>query len=150
MNDPKTVRWMLSFWHPEGGWRNELDFPTVAFWHPDRESAREEAARVLVELREKRGDRRDWVAAGHPDPIEVGVGRHPGGQWILRYKDLRRGDDENGTGLLLGEADTRSTDKMTGPTKSAAGAWRGLIDGEELKRTLYEARRTGSRAESGP
>ena len=28
---------------------------------------------------------------------------------------------------------------------STAGAWEGKIDGEGLKRTLYEARRTGSR-----
>lgn len=30
-------------------------------------------------------------------------------------------------------------------TKSAAGGWKGLHDPEELKRTLYEARITGSR-----
>ena len=30
-------------------------------------------------------------------------------------------------------------------TMSSAGALKGKIDGEELKRTLYEARRTGSR-----
>ena len=38
--------------------------------------------RVLREL-EERGDKRDWKAVGHPDPIEVGLGQRPGGQWIL-------------------------------------------------------------------
>ena len=109
---------MVSFWHPDGRRRDESDFPKVEFWHPDRQSAREEAARVLIELREERNDTRDWVAAGHPDPLEVGAGRHPGGQWILRYSDLRR---------------------------EAAGAWQGITDGEDMKRMLYEARRTGSR-----
>ena len=28
-------------------------------------------------------------------------------------------------------------------TKSAAGAWKGLVDGEKLKREIYEARRRG-------
>ena len=135
---PKTVRWMVVFWHPDGDARGESDFPEVTFWHPDRRSARQEAARVLTELREERGDTRGWVAAGHPDPSEVGAGRHPGGQWILRYRDLGRGSDE--------AVDTRSANNGIRRTKSAAGAWRGIIDGEELKRTLYEARRTGSRA----
>ena len=39
-------------------------------------------ARVLQELKE-RGDDRHWKAAEHPDPREVGAGRHPGGRWIL-------------------------------------------------------------------
>ena len=147
MNDAKPVRWMLSFWHPGGRRRDESDFPEVAFWHPDRQSAREEAARVLIELRETRNDTRDWVAAGHPDPLEVGAGRHPGGQWILRYSDLRRGGGENGTGSPQGEADSRGADKGTTRTRSAAGAWQGITDGEEMKRMLCEARRTGSRAE---
>ena len=112
---------MLSFWHSHGGWKDESDFPKVEFWHQDRTHAREEAARVLIELREEREDTRDWVAAGHPDPFEVGAGRHPGGQWILRYQDLRR---------------------------EAAGDWQGITDGEDMKRMLYEARRTGSRVES--
>ena len=139
---------MVSFWHPDGSKRDEVGFPSVKFWHPDRESAREEAARVLMVLREERGDDRDWVAAGHPDPFEVGAGRHPGGQWILRYRDLRRdGGDGRGAGLRQDEVPTRPTDKILKRTKSAAGAWRGNIDGEVLKQTLYEARRTGSQAE---
>ncbi len=137
MNNAKPVRWMLSFWHPNGGWKDESDFPKVEFWHPDRRSARQEAARVLTELWEERGDRREWVAAGHPDPFEVGAGRHPGGQWVLRYGDLGRGGEAMGT---------QSANNGEKRTRSAAGAWRGIIDGEELKRTLYEARRTGSRS----
>ena len=112
---------MVTFWHSDGRSRDEYDFPEVDFWHPDRTSAREEAARVLIELREKRKDPRDWIAAGHPDPREVGAGRHPGGQWILRYEDLRR---------------------------EAAGDWHSATDGEEMKRVLHEARGTESRAES--
>ena len=150
MNDTKTVRWMVSFWHPDGGSRDESDFPEVAFWHPDRESAREEAARVLIELREERADGRDWVAAGHPDPFEVGAGRHSGGQWILRYEDLRRGDDANGASLMEGGAAARRADRRPKRTKPAAGAWQGIIPGEEVKQMLYEARRTGSRAEPAP
>ena len=30
-------------------------------------------------------------------------------------------------------------------SRAAVGAWKGKIDGEELKRTLYEARISGSR-----
>ena len=131
MAETKAVRWMLSFWHPEGAARDEANFPPVEFWHPDRESARAEAARVLIELREERGDTRDWTAAGHPDPYAVAAGRHPGGQWILRYRDLQR-RDENGA-VAFGGDGRRPT--------SAAGVWREVVDAEALKRTLSEARR---------
>ena len=92
-----SARWMVSFWHPEGRARDEVDFPKIALWHSDEKTAKAEAVRVLVELVEERGDNRDWVAAGHPDPLEVGAGRHRGGQFILRYQDLGRdnGDDGN-------------------------------------------------------
>ncbi len=33
-------------------------------------------------------------------------------------------------------------------SRAAVGAWKGKIDGEELKRTLYEARMSGSRDQS--
>ena len=135
MNNHRPVRWMVSFWHPEGDSRDEPDFPKVELWHADKRNARVEAARVLIELRESRGDDRDWVAAGHPDPLEVGAGRHTGGQWILRYEDLKKGDAAS---KLLAQ------ERLPG-TNSAAGAWKGIIDGEELKRTLSEARRTRSR-----
>ncbi len=85
---PQAVRWMLQFWHSEGTDRDESSFPEVSFWQPDEETARKEAARVLIELAEKHGDNRDWAAVGHPDPFAVGAGQHPGGQWILRYGDL--------------------------------------------------------------
>ena len=126
---------MVSFWHPKGHSRDDPNFPEVEFWHSDKRSARAEAARVLIELREGRGDEREWVAAGHPDPLEVGAGRHIGGQWILRYDDLENGDP----------ASKLPAKERLGGMKSAAGAWRGIIDGEELKRTLSEARRSGSR-----
>ena len=137
MNNYEPVRWMVSFWHPEGGNKEEPDFPRVEFWHPDKQSARVEAARVLIELREERGDERGWVAAGHPDPFEVGVGRHPGGQFILRYGDLKQADKETG----------RLAEKGLRGMKAADGAWKGIVDGEELKRTLQEARQTGFQSE---
>jgi hypothetical protein len=128
---------MVTFWHSNGSFRDEADFPQVAFWHPDRNTAREEATRVLIELREERGDERDWTAAGHPDPFEVDAGRHTGGQWILRYSDLSEG--ENRAQLRTKSAKQR---------KSAAGAWKGIVDGEKLKQTIYEARRGGPKAGS--
>ena len=82
MNESSSVRWMVVFFHSKGGWREESDFPRVERWHPNKTASMEAGARVLQELKE-RGDKRDWIAAGHPDPFEVGAGRHPGGQWIL-------------------------------------------------------------------
>ena len=82
MNDMDSVRWMVIFYHSEGGWRDEPDFPQVEFWHPNKRASMEAGARVLQELKD-RGDTRDWSAAGHPDPFKVGSGEHPGGQWIL-------------------------------------------------------------------
>ncbi len=135
MSDTKPIRWMISFWHSDGNSRDEADFPEVNFWHSNKYIARVEAARVLIELVEGRGDKRDWVAAGHPDPFEVGIGRHPGGQWVLRYEDLKQEDNA---------ASKLSAEQRLSGMKSAAGSWRGLVDGEKLKRMLYEARRYGS------
>ena len=137
MTYPETVRWMVVFWHPDGPARDEAHFPDVSFWHTDRKSAREEAARVLIELREERGDKREWTAAGFPDPMEAGAGPHPLAQWVLRYRDLGRDSGKVSA--------ARAENNGSRRTKSAAGSWRGIIDGEDLKRTLYEARRTGSR-----
>ena len=95
-NASQAVRWMLNFRHSEGRDRDEPDFPEASLWQPDEETARKEAARVLIELAEKRGDNREWAAAGHPDPFAVGAGQHPGGQWILRYRDLERGTGDGG------------------------------------------------------
>ena len=132
------VRWMVSFWHADGSWKNEPDFPQVDFWHPDRETSRAEAARVLIELREKREDERDWVAAGHPDPREVGAGRHPGGQWVLRYSDLKPASPEE---QLAAEDRLRTT-------RSVAGAWRDNEVAEDLQREIA-ARRAGPPADPG-
>jgi len=125
----EKVRWMLSFWHSNGDWRDEVDFPDVEFWHPDRKMAKAEAARALMKLRD-RGDMRDWVAAGHPDPREVAVGNHHGGQWILRYDDL--------------ECDTGAAGKRIVGISSAADDWIG-VDWEKMKRELHEARHSGTR-----
>ena len=86
----QEIRWMVSFWHSDGRDRDESDFPKVSFWQPNEETARKEAARVLIKLAEQRQDTRDWKAAGHPDPFAVGAGQHPGGQWVLRYSELER------------------------------------------------------------
>ena len=82
MSDIDSVRWMVVFFHPEGGAQGEPDFPEVDFWYPNKKASMEAGARVLRELRE-RGDNRDWKASGHPDPFEVGLGLYPGEQWIL-------------------------------------------------------------------
>ena len=95
MNGAKDgVRWMVTFWHPDGDRTAEPDFPKVDFWHPDKRTSRMAAARVLWELRE-RGDTRDWVAAGHPDPFETpSLWYNPGANWTLRRSDLE--SDGNG------------------------------------------------------
>ena len=82
MNDDTKVRWMLTFFHSEGGARDEPDFPKVDFWHPTRKAAMEAGARVLKELKE-RGDERDWKAAGFPDPYKTASIVSPNGQWVL-------------------------------------------------------------------
>ncbi len=129
----------MTFFHSDGRANTEADFPSVSLWHPGRKTARDEAARVLIELRDERRDERDWIATGHPDPFEVGAGRHPGGQWILRYSDL-----SVGAGCRKSESDcqdevpTPSVDKTLTRTKSAAGAWKGIIDAGKLKQTLCE------------
>ena len=76
MDGVDSIRWMLTFYHSEGGFRDEPDFPEVEFWHPSKRTSMEAGARVLLELKE-RGDTRDWRAVGHPDPFKVGSGAHP-------------------------------------------------------------------------
>ena len=120
------VKWMVSFWHPDGRRATEPDFPQVDFWHPDKRTSRMEAARVLWELRE-RGDTRDWTASGIPDPWAVGQWGYISAPWTLRYSDLE--SDGNG-GVKI---------------KSVAGAWRGKLDADEIKRALAHARAAGSR-----
>ena len=128
---------MVVFWHPDGPARDEAHFPgrvLLAYRQKERQGR---SARVLIELREERGDKREWTAAGFPDPMEAGAGPHPLAQWVLRYRDLGRDSGKVSA--------ARAENNGSRRTKTAAGSWRGIIDGEDLKRTLYEARRTGSR-----
>ena len=62
LDETQPIRWMVVFYHSDGGSRDEVDFPDVEFWRPNRATAMEKAARVLVEW----GDQREWVAAGNP------------------------------------------------------------------------------------
>lgn len=89
MNTRAETRWMVCFWHSNGDIRSERSFPKFEFWHPNEEASQAEGRRVLNELRTG-GDKRDWKAAGVPDPFEVGSGRHPGGSWILFGNCVRR------------------------------------------------------------
>ena len=127
MNGAKDgVRWMVTFWHPDGDRTTEPNFPKVSFWHPDKRTSRMAAARVLWELRE-RGDTRDWAAVGYPDPFAVGQFGYISASWTLRRSDLE--SDGNG-GVKI---------------KSVAGAWKGRVDADEMKRALADARAEGSR-----
>ena len=61
--------------------------------------------------------------------------------------DLLEGDEvtltvESGPGL--------SFEERVEITRSSAGGWKGLHDPEEFKRTIYEARKKGSRVEPTP
>ena len=121
----ESVRWMITFHHSGGSWRDEPDFPNVKSWHPNKYIARQEAARALAELREARGDERDWIAIGFTDPLAILSGQVMGGQswnqWTMRYDNL--------------------VPNSGGEIKSVAGAWEGNVDGEELKRILRGYRR---------
>ena len=44
----------------------------------------------------------------------------------------------------------RTKEERMKRTMSSAGAWKGKVDGEELKRMIYEARRLGSRETPDP
>ena len=83
------VRWMLGFYNRETNSRHQFEdgFPEFEFWQEDEESCIREGRRVIIELRE-RGDTREWIAYGHPDPFEVAAGHHTHGQWILSSSDL--------------------------------------------------------------
>ena len=127
MNGARGVRWMVIFWHPDGNGGTEPDFPDVDFWHPNKWMSQMEAARVLWELRE-RGDTRDWVAAGYPDPFEArGVFGYISMSWTLSFSDLE--SDGNGGAKI----------------KSVAGAWEGKGDPDERIRAIADARAAGSR-----
>lgn len=93
MNESLPVRWFVIFIKPEpngGGDVDTPDFPDLEFWHADKESARQEAERVMRELHEQ-GDDRNWKAVGHPDPLEVARGNHDVDQWIVSSEDVISG-----------------------------------------------------------
>ena len=110
MDGVDSIRWMLTFYHSEGGFRDEPDFPEVEFWHPSKRTAMEAGARVLQELKE-RGDTRDWRAVGHPDPFKVGSGEHPGGQWILPPPPPKIFDPDKVPPMDLSEEEWESFDR---------------------------------------
>ena len=84
-----TVRWMLGFFTEDdlAVCHDIANFPQYEFWQTDMETCIAEGRRVLTELREH-GDVRVWIACGHPDPREVGSGRHRGGQWLQKSSEL--------------------------------------------------------------
>lgn len=114
MSDVESVRWMVTFFHPGGRRQDEPDFPKVDFWYPTKKASKkasmEAGERVLKELKD-RGDTRDWIAAGHPDPREVGAGRHPGGQWILPRPAPRIFDPANVPEMKLTDEEWESFDR---------------------------------------
>ena len=59
---------------------------------------------------------------------------------------------EEGTELSITfeEKYLRPLEERIKRAKSAAGGWKGLVDGEKLKKEIYEARRVGSRQEPDP
>ena len=87
------IRWMVNFWHADGDRTTETDFPEIAFWHPSKWASQVEAARVLWELRE-RGDERDWIASGHPDPVAGGPWAYIRTSWTLDFSEIE--SDGNG------------------------------------------------------
>ncbi len=60
-------------------------------------------------------------------------------------KPLQKLDLEEGAEVILSIEDTPSSDRTIRALRASAGAWKGKHDPEELKRTLYKARITGSR-----
>ncbi len=90
MGHETPVKWFVIFVSEDADETEESEqgkFPQTEFWQPDRQSAQEEAKRVLKELRGN-GDTRIWKAVGHPDPFEVAKGRSPIDQWIISTEDL--------------------------------------------------------------
>ena len=78
---------MLTFGHPEGGSHTEPNFPNFEFWHTNKNACISEGERVLKVLA-LRGDKREWYAAGFPDPFMVGSGRHPADSWFISISNL--------------------------------------------------------------
>lgn len=120
------IRWMVSFWHPDGDRTTEPNFPKVDFWHPDKPTSRMAAARVLLELR-ARGDAREWVAAGYPDPFAASRLSNSSPVWLLTYADI----ETDGNGSLK--------------FRVFKGADMGLDSWGEVERLMWE-RREGAAA----
>ena len=80
------TRWLLVFYCDNRGSNQEPDFPEYEFWHSNKEKCIAAGQRGLQELAE-RGDRREWVVCGFPDPVEVGAGRHPRDLCVLSLSD---------------------------------------------------------------
>ena len=110
MNHLESVRWMLTFYHSQGSWKEEAHFPKVDFWHPDKKASMLAGARVLKELMD-RGDTRDWKAVGHPDPFKVGSGGYPGEQWILPSPPPKVFDPEKVSVMDLSNEEWEAFDK---------------------------------------
>ena len=90
MSEETSIRWFVIFIKPdaeEDRGAVSAGFPDLDFWHENGESAKQEAKRVLDQLRQQ-GDIRTWKAVGHPDPFEVAKGNHPVDQWILTSEDV--------------------------------------------------------------
>jgi predicted DNA-binding antitoxin AbrB/MazE fold protein len=68
------------------------------------------------------------------------------------FEPLEAVELEEGTELSItfDEKYSRPLEERIKRTMSTAGAWKGRIDGEKLKREIYESRRAGSRLEPDP
>ena len=68
------------------------------------------------------------------------------------FEPLEDVELEEGTELSIAydEKYLLSIEERIKIAKSAAGGWKGLIDGEKLKKEIYDARRFGSSQEPDP
>ncbi len=62
-------------------------------------------------------------------------------------RPLERLDLEEGVDVVVSIEEIAPPGHVAEGLKASAGGWVGMHDPEELKRTIYEARRTGSRQE---
>ena len=77
----------------------------------------------------------------HPlEPLDLAEGQ----EVLVSIEELSVGDSE---GSLEVEPNSTpySPEMARKALRATAGAWKGKVDGEALKKMLYEARRTGSR-----
>ena len=61
--------------------------------------------------------------------------------------ELSEGDEVT---ISVGTRSPLSSEERRERLRSLVGAWKGRVDGEAMKKQIYEARRIGSREESGP